>query len=112
MLKPLLPILLFFPFSVYAQNNNTIEQYCELTIKPASLFTKQKITIDFGNGQLNDLNQPLVDSVRKQQSTIQILNSLAKHGWKLVTHTLPRDNNTSDYYYHTFFLKKEIPVSN
>lgn len=105
MLKLLLFLSFLLPVSVFGQSENSIDKYCELTIKPAYLFSKQKVIVDFGNLRLNEETKLEIDSATKNRSAVQILNYMAKRGWQLVTYSIKQENNTN-YYTYTYYLKK------
>lgn len=92
----------------FAQEKQTIEEYCRIKIYSV-LGSEATITIDDGNGGDSFLSfgKRLRDSsnnVLKFKSHVDALNYMGKRGWKLI-HAVSNSTDNSEYIY---LFKREV----
>lgn len=96
-----------------AQQNNNVEQYCEVVATPKLLSNKVTIEVDYGEEKSFWKNNRLKDEdgkLKKFNTVIDALNYMGKMGWKLVNaFPIAAGNNSQPVYHYVF--KKEFPRS-
>ena len=104
-------------FNASAQEDQKVEQYCEVVATPKMLSNKVTIDVDYGEERSFWKDNRLRDEsgrLKKFNTTIDALNYLGKQGWKLVNaFPVYTSSNTQIYHYvlRKEFLKSETEQS-
>jgi hypothetical protein len=105
----LVALIIALPVIAHAQTVAAKEgRYCEVQVT-AKMFTKKiTINIDYGTDPLAKDNVPKKDNDDLKQFTniTDVLNYMARNGWKLVTSYATTNNGITDAYH--FFFRKEF----
>lgn len=111
MKKMITAICLLITGSCYAQqDNDKVEQYCQVVATARLLSAKVTIDIDYGEERSIWKDNRLKDESGKNKkfnTVIDAINYLGKNGWKLVN-AFPVATGNAPMVYHYVF-KKEFP---
>lgn len=111
-MKHILTLLLISStFTLQAQQDPMVEQYCEVLATGRFLSNKVTIDIDYGEERRLWKDHRLKNDegkLKKFNSVVDAINYLGKDGWKLVN-AFPISSGNGLVYHYVF--KKEFPLS-